>query len=1545
MTWAADGNRLTYLDSRDPFYVHGAFPKLTTPQWVGEEGVEAVVVMAIDDMRDPKRYEAFLRPLLNRLKEIDGRAPVSIFCNALDPSQPQLQAWLKEGLSFEVHTLSHPCPLLGKSNFVAAVDTYNGCIDLLNRIPGSKPVGFRMPCCDSINSPSPRFYSEIFTRPNSAGQFLTLDSSVMNIFTTNDPSIPREMVMDADGREKYRKYLPFPSFVTTIENYPYPYVINGSCWEFPAMVPSDWEAQHIHGTNNPVTVADWKTALDITVRKQGTFSFIFHPHGWIRPDQLADFVDYAAKTYGRKVKFLTFREAQERLDRHLLKGQPLRSVAGRENGIRLLDLNGDGFLDVAIGNEQVRLTRIWDASANVWKEAAFPSVISGNNGGISGRFAIRKSGQVEFVRADERVRGAWQFDSGKWVENKLFFEGLHRENITTSRAGKDSGLRFRDFDGDGADELLISNPAQNAIYRWSEKVAAWEQAVFVWPDSVTLVDENGLDNGVRFVDVNEDGYDDLICSNARRYSFHLFMPKLFLGFQPGWSRAVLSGDRKEAGGIPMIVRGDAERRDNGVWFKAKHLWVQNEETAHLPDLVDRRSFADLMGGLQPAAKTPEASRDAMRVRPGFEVQLVAQEPLVVSPVAMEWGADGKLWVVTMADYPLGMDGQGKPGGTIRFLEDTNHDGRYDKSTIFLENVNFPTGVMPWRKGVIVSAAPEIFYAEDTDGDGHADVRKVLFSGFREGNQQHRVNGFEYGLDHWLYGANGDSGGQVRAASGSSAIQLQGHDFRIRPDELLIETVTGQTQFGRHRDDWGNWFGNNNPTWLWHDFVDEKYLARNPNLPVRNVKKYLANYPDSTRAYAISQTMQRFNDIGMVNHVTSGNSPTPYRDELFGPEYASSVFISEPVHNVVHREVLEQDGISFTSHRAAGEENVEFLASTDNWFRPTMLKTGPDGALYIADMYRLVLEHPEWIPLDAQKQFDLRAGADKGRIYRVVPKGAALRAIPRLDRMSEPELVASLNSVNGWERDTAQRLLIEKGSKSAAASLESLARSGRTAKSRIQALWTLRGLSALSPETVLAALTDPDAHVREHAIKLSEDFASRGGLPASMASNLEQTLAKLAGDPNLRVRYQLAFTMGEWKTEAAGVGLLHLARQNSTEENMRTAIASSIVSHHAFLLDALLGTTSPLPECDWLLAQLIRHTASAKDRAALEKVAARISAPSATGFREWQFLALNDLLDAVERQGLSFERAGQEKIESMLAQGRRIVDAFPPAAADAAATQDQIKWVLPILGRSRTEQDADLERIARFLQPQQPDALQQAALGALQRLSRPAVAGTMLRGWKSCSPSVQNSILAALLTRFEWTTQLLDKIEAKEIQPSELNVPARQKLLTHQNGRIRDRAAKLFAEISADREKVLRSFDKVAELDGNEKAGAAQFRQNCATCHRFKGEGFQVGPDLEMVAGKPARVLVASILNPNDAFETRYTGYTLVTKTGRELSGILEAETSNSVTLKNAGGLNEVVLRSDIQALNSQGRSLMPAGLESALSPQDLADVIAYLRSR
>jgi putative membrane-bound dehydrogenase-like protein len=1318
--FAVDANRLTFLDDPSPYWPTPKSAKLVTPQWVGEPGVEAVVILAIDDLRDPAepKYEAFLRPILDRLKRIDGRAPVSIMTNRVTPSDPQLAAWLKEGLSIESHTLTHPCPLLGKNTFEEASHNFHDSVDLLSSIPGNHPVAFRMPCCDSINSASPRFFSEIFNRPSSQGHWLAIDSSIFTL----------------PPGERFRKYLPetmhppmrlaFDRYAGFIEDYPYPYVVDRLCWEFPCSVPSDWEAFNAIGSKSPVMLEDWKAALDHVVQAQGVFTAVFHPHGWSAPEQWVDFIDYAQSTYGSKVKFLTFPEALARIEKNALAGHSLRAADGGDAGVRLLDVDGDGFMDVVIGAPGNALTRVWQPKEQRWIECPTPVAAQDASFGV-----VRENAASLFTKSS-----AWTWNGAEWGRDDALIAGL--ENVDPK------GWRFRDFDGDGVCDLL----ANQDIFTWDAKAGRWKAADYALPPDCAVLDATGRDNGLRFVDLNGDGFDDVFQSNDTGYAIYLWAGtvKARLGWKRGWPHLVARGPAANgiarAKVLPFVKNGE----NYGGWFHEGRAVWQNEDTLHLDAYVLSRPFPELIAFDMPPPKSPQDSLATMRPRPGFTIELVASEPLIESPVAFEWDARGRLWVLEMPDYPLGMDNHGKPGGILKILTDSHGDGHYDCATTFLEGLPFPTGIMPWRNGVLIACAPDILFAADPEGDGKAAAPRALFTGFKQGNQQHRVNGFDWGLDGWIYGANGDSGGTINGVS------ISGRDFRFRPDTGDFEPESGSTQYGRRRDDWGNWFGNYNSAWLWHYTLEDAYLRRNPRLAVKSVKQTLANYPDSTKVFAVSEAPIRFNDPGALGHVTSGCSPCAYRDELFGPGFATSVFACEPVHNVVHREVLYPDGATFTSRRAYDEQDSEFLASTDEWFRPVMLKTGPDGALYVADFYRFVLEHPEWIAPETLSRLDVRAGADKGRIYRVLPTGAKLRPVPNLDKLDNTALAAALDSPSGWQRDVVQRVLYERDATNAVPELRSQAVAAENPKVRLQAVAALVTLQAIDPETVRAALRDPHPAVRVQSLRASESFGGdaekilaetltfqvRSGRTFSGAAD-EILLAVIAcaQDPEFTVRYQCALSLGAFQDERAATALADMAKREGDHPQMRLAILSS------------LRPENPL------------------------------------------FATLNTV---------------------------------KPGAIPA--------FVLP-------------------------------------KLSTP------------------------------------------------------------------------------DRAKVVAAYASVSDLKGDPIRGRELFTQTCGVCHRLKGVGNEVGPDLAMVADKPMDWLLIAIFDPNAAVEERYQAHTLKLKSGAELSGILSVETANNIVLRLPGGVDYPVLRSDIVSQQSNGRSLMPEGLESVLKPQDAADIISWLRAK
>jgi putative membrane-bound dehydrogenase-like protein len=1331
----------------------------------------------------------------------------------------------------------------------------------------------------------------------------------MNLFTANDPDLPRELVLQSDGSERFRKYLPRDrTFVNTIEDYPYPYVIGRMCWEFPCVTPSDWSAQHYHKQNaSPVTLRDWQAALDCTVKKQGVFCLVFHPYDWSTPQMIVDLIDHATAKHGKKVKFLNFRECLERLNKNLLAGQPLRDpVAGKDNSVRFTDDGDKGYWDVVIRNKNLRQSRLW----------------------------VPKAG-----------RGSWKIDKPP-VE----------EPIWLPRGYSDHCLIWLGENGAITPVyVVVANSKEQAVYIWNGPgLFSPVKAEFNLPPGAKL-GTSDVDNGLRFIDLDGDGRQDVVFSNEKEYGIYLFTD-----MEHGWSRKVMAGKQGEPSALPPIA---INGKNNGFFVHGRSLYWQNENTNLLKDHVDKRSFNELLQNEEPKAKSPEESLKSIQVKPGFAVELVASEPLVQSPIAFAWGPDGKLWVVEMGDYPLGADGKGKPGGRIKFLESTKGDGKYDKATVFLDNLSFPTGVLPWRKGVIVTCAPDIFYAEDTKGTGKADKKEILYTGFVEGNPQHRVNSLVWGLDNWIYVANGDSAGKITSTKRKQVppLDIRGRDLRIRPDTGELDTVTGGTQYGRSRDDWGNWFGNNNSNPLWHYVLDDHYIRRNPHVAPPDPRVHVPVEPGAARVYPISRTLPRFNDPQTANHFTSACSPIVYRDELYyqspererrvddktpvanapGSERPQWVFISEPVHNLIHREVMAPKGVTFTSRRAEDERESEFLASSDNWFRPTMIQTGPDGCLWIAEMYRQVIEHPEWIPKDWQKRLDLRAGADKGRIYRVVPVGVKPRAVPRLDKLDTAGLVAALDSPNGWQRDTAQMMLMWRNDKAAVPLLEKLATEGKRPLARLHALCTLDGVDAINPASIITALKDSDPGVRRHAIRLCEPrLAGSKDLAAALASTNSK-------EHDEQVLLQLAYTLGKWDDPRAGVELGTLALAGRDNPYVLGAVLSSLTDKN---LEPMIGSINAVafegvfPPV--LMRKLLPLALAQNNLRAVAMLLRAVNFQNGSDSRTFE--TVEAVLDSLDANDMSLadlrKKAKDATFNGWVAGLIHYFDAARKTAVGLKASTTERTRAIRILGRGFDHQKEDLRILGGYLSLGTPPELQTVAVATLGRLNEPAVPKILLQGWKGYSPALRSQILDILLQRESGTGAILDAIDHKEVLPIEIDAARRQRILQQKHASLRDRAAKLFAgSINADRQKVVDSYRSVLTTKGDPKRGAQIFTKTCATCHRFQGVGEEVGPDLASLGDKSPEALLTAILDPNRAVEARYIAYIAVTKSGVSYNGLLASETGNSVTIVSQDGKKHTILRTELEALSSTDKSAMPEGLEKDLKPQDVADVIAHLR--
>jgi len=982
----------------------------------------------------------------------------------------------------------------------------------------------------------------------------------------------------------------------------------------------------------------------------------------------------------------------------------------------------------------------------------------------------------------------------------------------------------------------------------------------------------------------------------------------------------------------------------------------------------------LLAGPLAGAETTEAIVATFELDPAFEIELVAREPIVFDPVDMDFDESGRLYVLEMGGYPFPPEGEPLPGRIVR-LADADGDGVYDDRRLFAEGFLCADSILPWRGGLLVASPPDLLYLRDENGDGLAERREVLLTGFRVGNTQHNFNGLTYGLDNWIYAANGGNGGLVQwPGAPEPAVSLRGQDFRIDPLGRRLEFI-GQSSGGFEiaLDAFGRLFSTHNLHHVHHLVFPGSYLAR--NALIRG--SALAEINDHreagglSRIYAIGPQETRVNHPEQSGFFSGACGITFYGGGAFPEGYNGNLFVCDVVLNLVHRDVLRAEGSSFVASR--GEARREFLASTDRAFRPVNLTVGPDGALYVIDMHRPVIEHPEWIPDEIEADLDINAGRDQGRIFRIRPREGlpAWAAGLPLTRQNLRGVVGALAHPNKWWRDTAQRLLIEWRDPAATPLLRELLAPDQPPLGRLHALWTLEGLGSLREGELLTLLDDPVAGIRENVVIIAETRAA--GSPA-----VAEAILARATDPDARVRLQTALALGSLaRSEASarggpGRGLLTIALGDRADPWTRLAVLTSVGEHPLIFAEAFSAALKEEAD-DRLtailvpLAEMIGERAQPAEVGGLMAVALPVQGePTAAG------------LEALEGLARGLSRSGDKA--SAIAETpavRRNLDRLDGATSAAAQA---VAWSLTaaLNQRPTAAQERALERARRaaldselpvqerlaqlallehapypdreaalwaLLDIRQPQALQEAAVEQLARVGTPDIGRRLLEVWKGLGPRTRRAAGDILLYQRGNHELLLAALENGELMLGQLNLDLerRRTLLRWSSPEIGRRAARLFgdAEIQT-RAAAIERMRPALTLTGDPMAGRELYGNLCAKCHIVGDEGKEVGPNLTDIFRKSAETLLHEIIDPNAAVDTHYIGYTIVTQDGRILNGLLLEEGESGVTLREAEKGDTVIPRAAIKEMYAGGLSLMPEELDADLSHQQMADLLAFL---
>lgn len=945
--------------------------------------------------------------------------------------------------------------------------------------------------------------------------------------------------------------------------------------------------------------------------------------------------------------------------------------------------------------------------------------------------------------------------------------------------------------------------------------------------------------------------------------------------------------------------------------------------------------------------------ESFRIEEGMRIDLIAAEPLVIDPVALVFDEDRQMYVVEDRGYPDPVEG-GAPTrlGRIALLKDTNGDGKYDKRTEFAEGLTYPNGILPWKGGVFVTCSPDIYYMKDTDGDGVADIKKVVLTGFfATQTAQIRMSHPILGLDGWVYVTGGLNGGNITSPDHPErpAVSYKSADGRFNPETLEFQVTGGKSQFGLTFDPYGRRFGTSNRHPVMHAVMEPWYLKRNSSLlfneSVQNVSKTEAEavvFPISN-AVTSADFIPKLIGRSHAGTFTAASGLLAFNGTALSPAHQGNIFICESAQNLVQRQIVSPSGVSFSSK--IPYEGKEFLSSTDEWFRPVFLQHGPEGGLYLADMHRKVIDHPAYIPAEARPGLDWESGKTDGRIYRIVRKdfkdNPALAA--RLNSGSSiAEIVKALSSPEEWERATAHRLLIEKKDASAVMPLRKIAFESVYPESRARALWILNSMNALDAASIRRAMSDKVSGVREQAVLLAGNLSAK-------YPELVQMLTVSAKDEAMRVRFNTALVLGSLEGNGVVEAMASIAARDGADQWVRAGVLSGIEKRMPQFLNAFRIQKNADPKAFSAVMQDLGRLLGNGGTVADSRVFFKDVLNSSSGM-DWRISSLLGLAEGASGRLKDFGTSNKGLIYAIqgspasVQQLENFIAATIKVAENPAAPVSERIRATALLGFTNFEKSQ--KTLQKLLDPRTAPDLMLQTVATISRLNNAGGAAllTEKQSWKAYTPRVKSAVIAALVSNPSYIQVLFSAIEGGTITSAEISSADRVRLTSHKDTEISARAKQLFNELEGgDRMKVYQDYKQSLTATADPSLGKAVFQKACSACHTYQKEGGKVGPDLTGVKNQPAEALLLHILVPNYEVLPAYQSVSVSTNDGRSISGWLVSETENSLTLRTTFGTDESVLRKNIATLSNNGLSLMPDGLENTISKDEMAKLIAYLK--